>query len=541
MSNDKIIAKSGTMTPRKIATISGLLGLITILLSLIGGPIIRPLILGTLGIQTLGVYSFLQEVIGQLGMFGGALGQTINYHFYKSNAAMDYQKSKNLLAFFQKLYFIIGVATLFLVIMMSFFLPSILKENINTENIYLIYFGYSLSLLVIPTMFLGNRILLWSDHRVYRNEILGVIFTISNFIFQIIALIFFKTFESFIFALCLNSILAFTTIIIYSQKFYPEVNTLQAIRLPKKEKKLILKYGISGLIVTLRNLVVSATDNTLIAIFINIKTVAIYANYFTLTMISGQFIGILLSSLTPLLGKISAETTDKFELLRTFKIILLGQTFFMMIFLNGMNICLPPFMTIWMGPGLTINRLDLTLMLLVFFLNTSQNAITITISANGLLNKVKLLSIIEVIINLVTSLLLAGIFNLGLTGILLGTIIANLSTTLWWAPWIIYKYKFNTPLLSYFKDLIIYILPGAIVMIITSFISQEFVGWFTSLNVLIEFLIKGFGVTVLTIIAYIISLRKLDEYKYLESVIKDSIEFGLIKLLKIKHFIRNKR
>ena len=128
-------------------------------------------------------------------------------------------------------------------------------------------------------------------------------------------------------------------------------------------------------------------------------------------------------------------------------------------------------------------------------------------SAYGLFYKARFRPIVMVIINLVVSIILVQF--LGITGVIIGTIISKLCTTAWLDPYIIYKYGFKDNVSQYYKQYIYYlvitIVGGFILYNLTSlFISNNIIGWLLA--------------AIVTIITYsliiFIIFRKTEEFKY---------------------------
>src|SRR5699024_2231503 len=80
-----------------------------------------------------------------------------------------------------------------------------------------------------------------------------------------------------------------------------------------------------------------------------------------------------------------------------------------------------------------------------------QTNITFT-SAYGLFVPNGKKSVLEAILNLSFSYTLLVFFKLGISGVLLGTIITNIILNSWWEPWLIYKrgFKFQSSFIRFY-------------------------------------------------------------------------------------------
>ena len=93
-------------------------------------------------------------------------------------------------------------------------------------------------------------------------------------------------------------------------------------------------------------------------------------------------------------------------------------------------------------------------------------------TAYGLFYKARFRPIIMVIINIIVSVILVG--PLGISGVLIGTIVSRILTVAWLDPYIVYKYGFQDSPKKYYQTyiyyLIIFLIGSIILFYICSFI-----------------------------------------------------------------------
>ena len=123
--------------------------------------------------------------------------------------------------------------------------------------------------------------------------------------------------------------------------------------------------------------------------------------------------------------------------------------------------------------------------------------------ALGFFKEDKYKPVIESIINLVSSIILAK--YLGLLGIFLGTVISTLTTSIWIEPYVLYKY--------YFKRVFKYVL-----VTIISYLDALTLCNLVNINEMVNLIIKLIICLIIPIILYIICFRKTEEFKKIKTI-----------------------
>ncbi len=135
-------------------------------------------------------------------------------------------------------------------------------------------------------------------------------------------------------------------------------------------------------------------------------------------------------------------------------------------------------------------------------------------SKAGLFSQDKYIPVIEGIINLVASIIIAKKF--GLVGIFIGTTISTVAIQLWNQPRIVYKHVFNIPVIEYFKKYIFYAILTILVGILTTNVCN-----LVYINLpWISLIIKGIICVLIPNTVYILIFHKTEEFMYLWDIIK---------------------
>ena len=138
---------------------------------------------------------------------------------------------------------------------------------------------------------------------------------------------------------------------------------------------------------------------------------------------------------------------------------------------------LEPFVAISFGEQYIFSVEVTFLLCLNFYLTGVRQAVISFRDSLGLFWYDRYKSIIEAVINLVTSIVLALYF--GTAGVFLGTLVSTVLVPLWLEPYVLYKHRMKQPLKNYFIKLGVYtlvmLLGGVLTHVICSYIEGNYV------------------------------------------------------------------
>ena len=148
-----------------------------------------------------------------------------------------------------------------------------------------------------------------------------------------------------------------------------------------------------------------------------------------------------------------------------------------------------------------------------------RNTNLVFIETYGLFRQMRVKSISEAAINLVASLFLLLALDMGIYGILLGTLISNFLTNFWWEPYVIYKDCFNKKSYRFYLRTGIY----TAVFIGTIALNLFIFKYITVGSNILSFIIKLFISLIDINLIYYITLRKMDEFKEFKRIMSGFI------------------
>lgn len=492
---------------KNIAT--GLVGqLITYILSFI----VRTVFILTLGKTYLGVNGLFTNVLNVLSFAELGIGTAIVYNLYKPLADNDWEKIKAYVNFYKKAYIRIGLIVLLIGAAFTPFLPYIIKEKVTIPNITLIYLLFVLNS-AIGYFFSYKFTIVTASQKGYILTVAGYFFNILSSVLQLIILL---TLKNYILVLCIQVIMSFAQNWYFSYKatkLYPQLNDLKDAKLNKEELKQIYQNVKALVIYRIGGILVSSTDNIIIAMFVGVAFVGLYSNYLLLIAAVVTLLSIIFNSLTASIGNLNAtEGNEKKYFI--FKVVNFANFWlygFSSIFIL---VTTSPFIKVWIGNDFVMPWDVVFIIAMNVYLEGMLGALWVYRETMGLFVHGRYRPLITAAINLIFSVVLVRKF--GIVGVFIGTTIARVSTNVWFDPYIVFKHGFKLPVkgyyISYLKNLVIFLGTGSLVIVIVN----KFFIYSGLLNVI------GIGITSIAIpnIIFFIIFRKTKEFQYLFNILK---------------------
>lgn len=196
-------------------------------------------------------------------------------------------------------------------------------------------------------------------------------------------------------------------------------------------------FGFFMFVASLATQVILHTDRLVIGRIISLSAVAM----FSITVRIPEVCMTLLTHVTfhssPALTEIlnhgnTAQVRQLYHRLTTLTVVLAVLAFWLMLIMNEW------FIDLWVGPKLFAGTLVLALALLVMVQQTVTRTGVLFLNAKGVARPISLMSIIEAVLNISVSVYMG--MQIGLPGVLLGTVIASLCTSGWYVPYLMQRH-----------------------------------------------------------------------------------------------------
>lgn len=477
------------------------------------GFISRRVFIDSLGAEYLGVNGLLTNVLSMMVLIEGGIGVSITYNLYKPLAENNQKKITALVQLYKKVYTILAFIVLAISIILYPFMGKMMKGGHSIININLVYFIF-VAKNMVSYLTAYKWALINADQK-------GYILARANLVFQILTTVA----KMVILVLTSNYILyllielgIYTVQVLWNgaivNKRYPYIKSKQRYEIDGDIKGNINKNVKAMFLHNIGGYCVYGTDNILISSFVNIATVGLYSNYSMIINQLSALVSPVLSGIGAGVGNLIA-TEDSSKTYSIFKVTYLVNFWiysFCVIFLFNL---LEPFIILWLNnENMLLDKVTFIFILVNFYLDGLRKSIGTFKSKAGLFSQDKYIPVIEGIINLVASIIMANKF--GLAGIFIGTTISTVAIQLWNQPRIVYKHVFNIPVIEYFKKYIFYAILTILVGILTTNVCN-----LVDINLpWISLIIKGIVCVLIPNTVYILIFHKTEEFMYLWNIIK---------------------
>lgn len=419
---------------------------------------VRTALIYQLGVAYVGLNSFYLSILNVLNLAELGFGSAIAYSMYKPIAEEDHETVGRLLQFFKKMYRVIGLLIFVAgLIMMPFLGDLITGEHPADVNLQLGFLIYLLSTSLSYLLF-GYRQVLITAHQ--RNDVVSkiqsTILIMLNSL-QIIALLVFPNFYLFMVLVPLTTIVQNVALYIMSNRLFPQYKELGYLKtgLSKEEKRFIKQHVIGVFLYKTCQVTRNSFDMIFISMFLGLVVAGCYSNYFMIISSVLIVMQVVYSSMTaPIGNSIVSESPEK-----NFK----DMRLFMFLYASVACVCLAcilcmsqPFIELWVGEDLMLPDYILWLLCGYFYMCVMGDIRSVYVDATGLWWKLKGRSIIEAVLNIVLNFVLVQV--LGLSGVIIATLISMLLINYLWGSEAVFTNYFHGGLAIFFKDNLLYLL-----------------------------------------------------------------------------------
>ncbi|XZO08074.1 hypothetical protein ABU186_01015 [Weissella paramesenteroides] len=389
---------------------------------------------------------------------------------YSPVANQQYELINSLLTFFKKIYRIIGLVVLLIGVVLSFFLGDFIKGNLPKFaqlGFILFVFNSALSYWMVT-----SQTLLSADQKNFINA--GLKF-ICALIFQGLQILILLRLHSFLLYLVIQIINTFSLNLIITmlvRRHYPFIKRKHSQAIPKKILS-TLKHNIFGMMsAKFGGIILSGSDNIILSTFIGLTIVGQYSNY--MIIISGivSLMNVIQAGLTSSVGHLSAQNS-KDKQIETFFQLFAGSSILIVALVLGMSLFFDSLIHLWLGSNYIFNHVTTMLLIMMFYTNQIRQLSISYITAYSLFWPLRYKSLIEAGVNLAVSLFLVVNCQMGVNGVLIGTIVANVVINFIWEGWIVQRLALDNQTAHYFWSLTRVTIFTIIIVVLGTILKQE--------------------------------------------------------------------
>lgn len=467
---------------KKAAVKNSIIGLtskiITIILSLVN----MKIFMQELGVEVRGLNGVFTNCLGLLQLTELGIGSAIIYALYKPLAENNTKEVQILMNLYKKIYRYVGIIVIGLGIIMSFFIDFFVEDTQYPRDYLLLIFFIQL-LSAASTYFLAyKRNLIYADQKMYINTLMDMICYIAGTLIRIVVMLTLKSYVIYLLVQVAQTIISNVLINYWCNKQYPYLKEKVTESYDKIED---LKKNVKNLFVgKISGLVYSSTDNLIISKCLGVLQVGYMAGYYEIINILKMLSSSITEPIQPIMGNMVQEKKD----IKRVSDIFLTFTFIRYCIANiitvGAVIMLNPLIQIWLGEGFVLAKSISVLLAIDTFIGIVHGPTGEMISILGLFHKDKKIAIGGMLINLVFS--IALVFKLGVEGVLIGTVLAQV---FYWCAkaFVVFQDYFKGYGKKYITRIAEYIMIWVLDIVILSSIQNRFV---SNVNIL-TFIIMG--------------------------------------------------
>lgn len=485
--------------------------------------LMRTLIIYLLGVKYLGLNSLFTSVLQVLNLAESGVGGAMVFSMYQPISTDDTERICALMRLYKIYYRIIGVIVLVGGVLITPFLPYLIKGDIpNDINLYVLFYLNLASTIATYWLFGYKNSLLFAHQRVDVSNKVSIVTETVKYALQIGALIFFHSYYIYTIVAILTQIITNIVTAVITNKMYPDY--VAAGRMPQEELRKINSKIKDLFLIKVGTVIFNSVDTIIISAFLGLKMLAIYQNYFfIITSISG-IISIIYNSCTAGIGNsLVTESKEKnyIDLKKITLLICWLTGFCTMCFL-----CLfQPFMKMWVTEKLMLDFSAVILFCSYFFISQIYLLFELYKDAAGIWHKDRYRTIVVALTNLIFDFILVQVW--GIHGILIASCLSKLILGIPWVLHNLFSLVFYRKYSEYIKKLVYYT-----VIVIVSCVLVYILGLGIRLEGIIEIVLKLFLCCSAGNVIMWIFMRKSNEYGQVIQLIQNILPNKLLKVLK---------
>ena len=492
----------------------------------------RTIFIKVLGADITGLNSLYTSLIGLLNVAELGVGAAVGYSLYKPLSEKNYKKIDDIMILFKYYYNRIAKIILVLGVILSIFLPFLIKGQVDIKLAYIYYFIYLINC-AISYIFTYKQTLIIADQKQYKIAYVLNITKILKIVVQCIAIYYTK---SFFVWLLIEFLFSLIGMILANKKIdeeYKEVlenNNSKSIKEIKRENSQIGTNIRNVFFHKIGTFVINQTDAIVISIFSTLKDTGIYANYMMIINALTGLLSTAIGSIMPSIGNLIAEESKE-KSYSTFKILFVFDNLIALFISLVTYEVINEFMVFWVGSEYLFSKYIVITLILNLYIQISRGTVDRFKDGFGIYWDIYA-PIIESIVNLAFSVILA--YKIGIIGVFIGTIISNILIIMLWKPYILFKEGFNQNISKYVKQSLNVYIRNIIIVLICDYVYNNIFIKISINNQLINVIIHAILISILCVILIFVLFISMKEFKSLLVILDNQF------ISKIKKKILNK-
>ena len=409
--------------------------------------IVRSVFIKQLNIEYLGVNGLFTSILTVLSLAELGFGVVVVYTLYKPIADKNNYRAAAYLYYYSKIFNAIASIVAVLGILILPFLQHLVHGY--EGSLWDLRFYYVLFLVesVVSYCVAYKRSIFQADQRAYVLSGAHCAFVILKSILQICILYIYANFYLFL-IIQIFSTIAENFYISYRAKVdYPNIVKYKEARLKSSERKEIWSNVYAMVLSRICRVANRGAGNIVISSYVSVSTLGVYSNYILITSALTMIISQIFSAISGSLGNFIA--TESLQRQRELFSLLdfINFTFYAVscvCFYTLVN----PFISVWIGEEYLLDEATIITITALFLIEGLLQTLWIFRGTMGLFTQGKYRPVFAAVINLSLSLTLVHV--MGLSGVILSSVIAYMLVNVWYDPLIILHYNLKVKITPYF-------------------------------------------------------------------------------------------
>lgn len=406
----------------KKAMTNVLTGVLSLIITSVLSFVISKLFVQSIGVQASGLNSVYTNVISILSVSELGIAGAINFNLYKPVLVKDYKKISLIMSFYKKCYQIIGIIIFALALLVSNYVHLFVTDSTYSKIFIQISFLICAMSTVLSYFLAYHRNLIYAYQDNYLTVLADFIIRIIFSLIQIVCLLLLKNYLLYLVVNLGQNVVGNLVVAIISKKRYPDIN----INLKEKDRALekqVMQDVKDLAIIQVSAALINSTDSLIISKILGVLIAGIYSFYAQILNLLLSLINTIFNSLGASLGNLLAEDNQD-NTKRVLDVLIYFSFFLGLFFASGIAGTIIPFINLWLGADFIISKITVIVLSLNLYIYIQRQVVTYYLRTGGYHKKLVRPLIIEAIINLVVSIILA--YKIGLTGVFVGTVVSAL-------------------------------------------------------------------------------------------------------------------
>lgn len=416
--------------------------------------LIKRYLIRFIGNDVNGINSLYTSIITVLSVTELGIGQAIVFSMYAPIARGDNDKISALYFLYRRAYQVIGAIIFVCGIVVMPLLPALATNDTSGINLYGTFFLVLIST-CISYLFSAKTSLINAYANNYITTTISSGVRLVQEIVQIAVIILTRSYFLFLVVHVLAALLSWVITNIVTERKYPDIiSNKQSLDAEDRHQvmrnvKALFMHRIGGILV-------NSADSIIISYFIGVGVLGSYSNYVSLMTATIGTIMLLFTPLTNLIGNLYARKSKQ-ESLRYFNFFFTANYMVSCIFFLGYYAIVDNLIIICFSRSLMLHRGVAFTITVNYFIQYMRNTTSIFRSASGTFYYDRWRPFLEGISNVILSvgfvLLLQDRFGdeIAVVGVIVATIITNLTICDIVEPYVVFKYAFDTKASRFYR------------------------------------------------------------------------------------------